>query len=160
MSFGERLTSVYIDVILGERDQLTTADIAKLSNLVYLHFFTRWDGLYKTLNFDYNPIENYSMTEKVNRERQDTRTTDFNSTSSSQVYGFDNASAVDTDKSNSAGNNKSVGSDAEEATTTRSGNIGVTTSQEMIEAERRVKLYDFYRQVITDIADILVTKIY
>lgn len=45
-------------------------------------------------------------------------------------------------------------------TLTRQGNIGVTTSQQMLEAERNVTIYNFFETVFTDIDKILALKIY
>ena len=42
----------------------------------------------------------------------------------------------------------------------RSGNIGVTTSQQMLQSEFEVRKYDFYKEIYKDIDSILCLKIY
>jgi len=43
---------------------------------------------------------------------------------------------------------------------TRSGNIGVTTTQQMIKAEREIWLWNFFEQVFSDVDNLLTLKIY
>ena len=45
-------------------------------------------------------------------------------------------------------------------TLTRSGNIGVTTSQQMLQAELDIRTYDFYKSVYDDIDHVLTTPVY
>ena len=45
-------------------------------------------------------------------------------------------------------------------TLTRSGNIGVTTSQQMLESEFKVRQYDFYKMIYNDIDSVLCLSIY
>lgn len=52
-------------------------------------------------------------------------------------------------------------SDTSQRTLTRSGNIGVTTSQQMIEAERNLWMWNFFTEVLyPDLDDILTLQIY
>lgn len=79
---------------------------------------------------DYNPIENYRMTEKENVGSKITITTD----NENDVYGFNSANPVPSGKQ--SGSSISTGNKADnERDLIRSGNIGVTTSQQMIESE-------------------------
>lgn len=59
---------------------------------------------------------------------------------------------IDTDASSSSNTN--------ERTLTRSGNIGVTTSQQMLESERQIALFSLYKVVAKDIMDILAIRVY
>lgn len=122
-----------------------------------------WKHLAETLTAEYNPIENYDRIEEwkestVNNSRY---TNSANNTSrgstKEQVYGYNDlqtpadnsASASEStsaDTSDSAGNGTSSG--------TRNGrthgNIGVTTTQTMLESERRVAMFNFYDTVVRD----------
>lgn len=97
------------------------------------------NGLYSSTQFDYNPISNYDMTESSRDE--DRATTGGESTESSTS--FDSTTQKDTGKTISSGtaNNTNIHS------LQRSGNIGVTTSQQMIEQERGVLTFDFIQHV-------------
>lgn len=93
----------------------------------------------KTTQYDYNPIENYSMQE------ESTDTTDVaNSTQTSgttqtkQATYLSSGSEYPENSSISAGTGNTNGTETKKHTFKRSGNIGVTTSQQMIEAERKL----------------------
>lgn len=97
------------------------------------------NGLYETTQFEYDPIANYDMTESSRDE--DRATTSGNSTESSTS--FDSTTQKDTGKTVSSGtaNNTNIHS------LQRSGNIGVTSSQQLIEAQRGVLTFDFIQYV-------------
>ena len=105
-------------------------------------------------------------------------------TTESSVSGFNSADYVDSDKVTSEGdsNNKGVetldvdtagsnklevdsaGSDVftvqDERVLTRKGNIGVTTTQQMMQSEIELWKWNFYRSVFKDIDSVLTLKIY
>lgn len=97
------------------------------------------NGLYETTQFEYDPIANYDMTESSRDE--DRATTGGESTESSTS--FDSTTQKDTGKTVSSGtaNNTNI------HTLQRSGNIGVTSSQQLIEAQRGVLTFDFIQYV-------------
>lgn len=97
------------------------------------------NGLYASTQFDYNPISNYDMTESSRDE--DRAVTGGESTESSTS--FDSTTPKDTGKTVSSGtaNNTNI------HTLQRSGNIGVTTSQQMIDQERGILTFDFVQYV-------------
>lgn len=97
------------------------------------------NGLYASTQFEYDPISNYDMTESSRDE--DRATTSGNSTESSTS--FDSTTQKDIGKTVSSGtaNNTNMHS------LQRSGNIGVTTTQQMIDQERGVLTFDFIQYV-------------
>lgn len=97
------------------------------------------NGLYESTQFEYDPIANYDMTESSRDE--DRATTGGESTESSTS--FDSTTQKDTGKTVSSGtaNNTNIHS------LQRSGNIGVTSSQQLIEAQRGVLTFDFIQYV-------------
>lgn len=121
-----------------------------------------WEKLYKTTVVEYDPIENYNRTE----EWTDTGKTNANSeiyskstvggVSTDQVQGFDSASFVDRNKTASSSDSNTSGksNQTENSTNTRKGvakgNIGVTTTQQMLEEERRIAKFDIYSQIVAD----------
>ena len=171
-------------------DNNTVSDDNKIiiAQAIYTIYIKNWNALYKTLSLEYNPIENYSMTETENV--QDTHkgtlesngnntntyieTTIVDDTSNNQLWGFNSTDSVNSDKQtgdttrdvestmdsthkNTDRETKDITSDR---TLKRSGNIGVTTSQQMIESERQLWLWNFFESVFSDIDKILVLKIY
>ena len=97
------------------------------------------NGLYASTQFDYNPISNYDMTESSRDE--DRATTSGDSTESSTS--FDSTTQKDTGKTVSSG----TASNTNMHTLQRSGNIGVMTSQQMIDQERGILTFDFVQYV-------------
>lgn len=97
------------------------------------------NGLYETTQFEYDPIANYDMTESSRDE--DRATTGGESTESSTS--FDSTTQKDVGKTVSSGtaNNTNIHQ------LQRSGNIGVTSSQQLIEAQRGVLTFDFIQYV-------------
>lgn len=171
-------------------DNNTVSDDNKIiiAQAIYTIYIKNWNALYKTLSLEYNPIENYSMTEtenvqdthkgtiESNGNNTDTyiETTLVDDTSNNQLWGFNSTDSVNSDRQtgdttrdvestmdsthkNTDRETKDITSDR---TLKRSGNIGVTTSQQMIESERQLWLWNFFESVFSDIDKILVLKIY
>lgn len=145
----------------------------------------KYNKLLATEKLEYNPIENYSMTESGT----DVRTPDLvsNTTASGTSTGTstntaDTTTAVTTYDNTADFINQNKGTDNSTSTTSaensatdkttttgtektthefkRSGNIGVTTSQQMIQYEREVADFSALAQFITDIANIICLSIY
>lgn len=168
-----------------------------IANIVWQMYGVNWTKLYKTLSFEYNPIDNYNMTEtteetiKSDHDNTATRTdnTSINQTSTetrtpnitqkNKVYGFNSDSAVDSGESSETGTETNAGTYETKNTGTvanddigtanterkltlnRTGNIGVTTSQQMIESERDLWIWNFFNTVVfPDVDKVLTLKIY
>lgn len=184
---GNKIIGSLIENFL-ENDIVSDGNKVIIAQAIYAIYIKNWNALYKTLSLEYNPIENYSMTETENvqdthrgtleSDGSDTNTntenTIVNDTSNNQLWGFNSTDSVNSDKQigdttrnidgsiNSTHKNtdtetKDITSDR---TLKRSGNIGVTTSQQMIESERQLWLWNFFESVFSDIDKILVLKIY
>lgn len=59
---GNKIVSPLIDRIVTN-DEITTAQITTLSNIIISMYYERWGKLYSTFELEYNPIENYNMEE-------------------------------------------------------------------------------------------------
>ena len=142
----------------------------------------KWEHLIKTTTIEYNPTENYNMTEKetatdtkaensdstttsVNGER---KTTDINTksvspynteeltTESQQKADVTENSVTDTNTNNTTyTTNNSTSKEL-----TRSGNIGVTTTQQMLESERRLADYSIVKLIAKEVATIISKGVY
>lgn len=140
-----------------------------------------YDKLVDTLSLEYNPIENYSMTEKS----KDTRTPDITQTNkgkNTNTVGVDTSITtgkttfdksidfINDTKTTNTGTNTgtqdinatvtTAGNETTEHELTRSGNIGVTTSQQMIESERKLAMFSVVDLFIKAIADIILIGVY
>lgn len=202
-------------------NKLTEANLQQLATLIYKLNFNIWDKEFATLNFDYNPISNYDMTEtetgsgttgntRTNTGTQtdantgtvstthtgtqgtsDNNTVSGTSTGSADrgLYGFNSSESVG-DSTDSTTNTTSTtatgsstrtdnltdsrtdnttrtrtdnlsesesGTHSDTRTLTRSGNIGVTTSQQMIEAERELNKWNYFYNIVFPSIDKVLT---
>lgn len=85
-----------------------------------------WQKLYDTMNVEYNPIWNVDATVTIDRDTTGT------GNATDAVKGFNSDTWADSDKTDT----QSAAS--EDITERRTGNIGVTTTQQMLEAERKI----------------------
>ena len=179
--FGERDFYKYYDT---ENVANNTNMVKQASNYIALYGKSHkyeYDKLVDTLSLEYNPIENYSMTEKGT----DTRTPNITQTNkgvNTNTVGVDTSITTGKttfDKSDSFINdtkttNTGTNTDTQDINTTvttagnektvheftRSGNIGVTTSQQMIESERQLAMFSVVDLFVKAIADIILIGVY
>lgn len=179
--FGERDFYKYYD----NENIISNANMVKqASDYIALYGKSRkyeYDKLVDTLSLEYNPIENYSMTETGT----DTRTPNITQTNkgiNTNTVGVDTSITTGKttfDKSDSFINdtkttNTGTNTDTQDINTTvttagnektvheftRSGNIGVTTSQQMIESERQLAMFSVVDLFVKAIADIILIGVY
>lgn len=179
--FGERDFYKYYD---SENTTSNTNMVKQASDYIALYGKSHkyeYDKLVDTLSLEYNPIENYSMTEKGT----DTRTPNITQTNkgvNTNTVGVDTSITTGKttfDKSDSFINdtkttNTGTNTDTQDINTTvtttgnektvheftRSGNIGVTTSQQMIESERQLAMFSVVDLFVKAIADIILIGVY
>lgn len=126
-------------------------------------------------NGSYNPLENYDMSETETPNITRTTHGEINSKSTttsegnSDVYGFNSSNPTPQSKSDSSitneakkGDNYSDGTETETGTrtTTRHGNIGVTTSQQMLQSELDLRKFDFLEHVYKCFEDVMFSKVW
>lgn len=101
-----------------------------------------WEHLYETMHYDYNPIWNkdgiYTETRQLN--------TGAESEAINQVVGFNSANFTNAGRSTGSG----TGTESETITRTEKGNIGVTTTQQMIKEEREIAEFNLYDYIAED----------
>lgn len=139
-----------------------------------------WEKLYATTQFDYDPIANYDRHEKWTDTdtRTETRvrtpnlaeTTNHGAVNTQAQNAFENAGFVDAFKSTNSGSDTVTTTGMDTDTLTRGGklkregraygNIGVTTTQQMIEQERQSALFDIFQIIIDDFKDRFCLMIY
>lgn len=161
-------------------EEVSKNDIVEtLTKLIYNRFGEKWNKIYSALMTEYNPLENYSMeevrtpdltfedTENVNTDI----TTERETHAENQYKGFNTDDPVTINKTDGDETTTTTGASANNETSktsthtgtetlTRAGNIGVTTSQQMLESEFKVRQYDFYEMIYNDIDSILCLSIY
>lgn len=111
-----------------------------------------WEKMYATQTVEYNPIENYDRTDSITR----TVESSSESQSTNSQTAFNSDTFEDTDQNNSSGS-----SGGSETVSTRShGNIGVTSSQQMIEQEREVAQFSIYGFIARSFIDRFCIELY
>ena len=125
----------------------------KLASLIVLKYSDKWNKLYNAFFVDeYNPIENYSMVEDENVKSKIKNETK----GKNNIYGF-NTIAVDGVPQNNSDVESTTSGDFDDnhRKLTRSGNIGVTTSQQMLQSEIDLRQWNFYNMLMNDIDEIM-----
>lgn len=140
-----------------EKQQISTIEARTLvCDFIFNHYGENWTKIYSSyFETEYKPLENYSMIEQENAKTK-IKTVSSNNSS---VYGFDSEEPV---PSNEAGSETETSSNADdnERKLTRSGNIGVTTSQQMLQSEIDLRSYDFIESIMRDLDTVLCLAIY
>ena len=126
-----------VEVLYGDIATLKSA-LAQWCNVM----LKPWTKLLKTTELDYNPIENYNRTETETINNASTG----KANGTNKVAGFEGGNLV---TSNSTDQDSSTNSTNQRENHT-SGNIGVTTSQQMIQQERDVAQYNIVQEIVND----------
>lgn len=147
--------------------------LIKLSKIIENRYKDKWDRVYNALiETEYKPLENYSMLEVETPDLEDHRVTKIDQEITNETdtndYGFNSPDPVPT----SHNVNKLSGSGEDNKTDetinrtgtrtlTRSGNIGVTTSQQMLESEIKLRaLHNMINIIFDDVDKVLCLSIY
>lgn len=165
-------------------DEVTEDEVKTLAKVIYQRFHQKWEKLWYTVTVEYTPINNYDMIETFQDAKTDAaiesstgsvtygNTTSNNYTDTKKVWGFDSASGKNAEENSRTGSVGQTGSDSNTASVTknntindshtlkRSGNIGVTTTQQMLQSERDMWIWNYIESIYNDIDDILTISIY
>ena len=183
---GGKFVAPVIMNLLGDEVGLTESDRVLLARIIWTKFGEPWKHLWATNVVAYNPIHNYNMTDRremVKGESEAKVATD-NSVDTTEhgrgnevqenIAGLNNTNnkgkLANVSTSQETGTTEVTGvrsakddtvrASNEVETTTRSGNIGVTTTQQMLTAEREVWMWNFFDQVYKDIDSVLSLPFY
>lgn len=183
---GAKYPAPVVMLLLNDDEELSDSARLKLASIIWAKFREPWSHLWQTNEISYNPIHNYNMsdTRTLVRGDSDSRVSSTESSQSTEhgktddtteyVYGLNNTDddGKKSDRIHSeeggettvgyedARSSSGVAAREETETTQRSGNIGVTTTQQMMESERNLWLWNFFDQVYKDIDTVLALPIY
>ena len=152
-AFTKYISLLFYNLINIPKTMDEVADL--LASVIVNKFKTKWTRLHEVLNLTYNPIDNYSMSETENTQLK----SEVDISNANSIYAFNGTQATPTNESNSKTSTNALLNDNVRELT-RKGNIGVTTSQQMIESELKLREYNFIETIYTDIDEVLVLKIY
>lgn len=183
---GGKFVAPVIMNLLGDEVELTESDRVLLARIIWTKFGEPWKHLWDTNVIAYNPIHNYNMTDRREMAKGeseakaghdssvDTTTHGRGNEVTENVAGLNNTNnkgkLADVSISQESGTtgvtgqrdtkDDTVRASNEVETTTRSGNIGVTTTQAMLTAEREVWMWNFFDQVYKDVDSVLSLPFY
>jgi len=112
----------------------------------------RYNKLYLTTQYKYNPIENYNMEEgsEDNRKVKGDNLLKYSDTPQGPLSDVKEGKYL-----TSANHTEDVSEGSEKHSAWRHGNIGVTTTQQMIEQERNITI-DLDMMIISDLKDLFI----
>lgn len=154
-------------IIVGGENEVMYANPVFMDVAVKAWFrakFYEFDKLAKSMAIKYEPIENYDRIE----EWEDISENSSNSESSSSGTLEDKKQAFDSysyqperkSENETSGKDSVNGKSNLKHTARIHGNIGVTTSQQMLQSEREVAEFDIYNHIATKFEDAFTLTIY
>lgn len=174
---GGKFCSPLVKLFLDEEGHVPSDARIQIGWVLISKYINNWRRLWDTNVASYTPIHNYDMTEirglksakssAVVDSRNSTDTTTHGKTVDEMDYKYglntDISNPKPSDKSfieeggetevesNSTGKTNSVGASEEDEEIHRSGNIGVTTTQKLLEEERQLWLWNYFDEIFKDL---------
>ena len=144
--YGEKYLAAYLQTL--PESEITQRVVNYVNSIVY-----ELDTLAASTKQEYDPISNYDMTETGSDVTSSNAS--GNTTSFSTTYD-DSTTERETGKTSTSGNT----SDTLTHALQRSGNIGVTSSQQLLQSERDIAKFDFIGYVAEKIITEYTTSLY
>lgn len=135
----------------------------RISVMIINKFLKGWSKLADAVFSDYNPIENYNMKENRSTLLEEVTNTENEETVTNKYSGFNADEMKDVSESSTDGSidtTKTTTGGKTNNELTRSGNIGVTTSQQMIESSYNLAKKKILDLIYRDIDTILFIDYY
>lgn len=146
--------------IHGEDLSAVATDISKIINMKFVY---NWNKLAEAVFSDYNPIDNYNMVENRKTDFEEHTVTDNTETVTNSYNGFNADDMKPVSQSETKGNIDTTKTDTGTSANnelTRRGNIGVTTTAQMIEGEYKLRQKNILDIIYRDIDSILFIDYY
>lgn len=157
----------FLDVLFSEAGHFETIYASEEELEKHFHIWirrneTRWNNIYSTMCYQYNPINNYdrseTFTEKIigKSDVSVNGNSSANGTQTSKVSAFneddftDREQVIDSNSGTSKQDSNANNTQDITRTIKVGGNIGVTTTQEMLEAERKLWRFDFLMMIVEE----------
>ena len=176
---GDKYVVPLMKMFLDENGKLTDTSLPEAADMALALWKKKWTALWDVANAEYDPIENYRLEEKETTTPTGTETTTdamtgtdttrtqgtaANNETANSVYGFNSTDPVPASLSSqksdySAGTTfghtntetKTFTNRKTERELERYGNVGVTTSQQMLQSSIELARWNFWLQVFEDL---------
>jgi len=149
-----------INSVLTNVDEVDVLKLINSISLLYENvtntFYDKWNAIYNSLKSEYNPIHNYDMSEEEKVGSKISTSSDVKV----GTYGFNSSTSVPQSDNNSS--TVSEGNKEDNVRElTRKGNIGVTSSQNLIEQEIDLRTKHKMLEIIfEDLDSLLFSDVY
>ena len=151
---GEREVSILLENLIAKYGE--EEGLKKAYDIVLQKYGDKWNRLFDAfVTKTYDPIENYSANEEENFKTKVKNTT----TTKGNVYGFNSENPVPQNESEISNVSEGTPED-NERTLRRHGNIGVTTSQQMLQSEIDLRKWNYYDNLYIDMDRVLTSAYY
>ena len=176
---GDKYVVPLMKMFLNENGKLTETSLPEAADMALALWKKKWTALWDVANAEYDPIENYRMEEHeetvptgtesttdamTGTDTTRTQGTAANNETANSVYGFNSTNPVPASVSNqksdfSAGTTfghtntetKTFTNRKDTRDLTRAGNIGVTSSQQLLQSSIELQRWNFWLQVFEDL---------
>lgn len=135
----------------------------KIADVIKMKYLFGWNKLADALFSDYNPINNYDMKENRSTLLEEVTNTENEETVKNKYAGFNADEMKDVSESSTDGSidtTKTTTGGKTNNELTRSGNIGVTSSQQLIESEYNLRKKNLLDLIYKNINTILFIDYY
>ena len=164
-SADKEISKFYERLLKLEEDGILVSALNVIAQNLMVKFGDKWNRLYDAfVTTNYKPLENYNMKQKETPNVTHTKNVKSNLETDNDVYGFNSTSAVPQSKTTSHGaklDNEETNSETGTRDLERSGNIGVTTSQQMLQSEIDLRnAFNIYDDIMRDVDSIMCLLVY
>ena len=164
-SATKRISGYFERMRKFEDDGIVASAIDSIADVLIVKFADKWNRLYKVfVTENYKPLENYNMKEKETPNITRTKNVNSKLKTTNSVNGFNSSTPVQQSESETSGaklDNEETESETGTRDLERSGNIGVTTSQQMLQSEIDLRNgYNFFDGIMSDVDSILCLLVY
>lgn len=162
---GGKWVSNAFERLLDLEDDGTISDaLLEIVKIIETKFELSWNKIYDAIHTTYKPLDNYNMEQKETPDITHTKNVKQHLSTENGVYGFNSSENVPQSKSTVDGaklDNEETNKESGTRTLNRSGNIGVTTSQQMLQSEIDLRSnFNFINHLYDDVDSILCLLVY
>ena len=156
--YDKIMSPLFMRIYEKENEDLSIVG-SDIADIIKMKYFYNWNKLAEAVFSDYNPIDNYNMVENRNTDFEEHTVDDTKTVNRYSGFNADDMkdvseTAIDGDITKTDTGNKLTNE------LTRRGNIGVTTTAQMIEGEYKLRKKNILDIIYRDIDNILFIDYY
>lgn len=158
-NWNKYLSPVFVSTMYtlgGEQTIPYDTQLEILARIILSKFGLKWEKIIEAFNATYNPIHNYNLSE-TEKQSTDITYTDHNTVN---TYGFNSTTASPVNKTDYS---RDIDGDLDKNVRTleKNGNIGVTTNQQMVTDELRLRdEHNIWNTILNDVCSVLFLTVY